>query len=253
MSGAAHAGAEPVDRRPPRAALVIVLSLAAGVTDAVTFLYLGGVFTSVITGTLVVLGISLAHASEPTVVRALVAVGVYVLGVFAGSRLAALSRSRAGGDRRRRLRAAMTCLTVETVLLSAMWASWLAGYHEPAGHSQIPPLALAGLAMGMQSAAMQALGHPGLATTYLTGATTQLVSGIGGRGWRARFDGIQALALVGVVAGAGVAALLVHHLSWIGPLPAAVLAAASVLLARSQLHADGNAPRGPSRDPDQHA
>jgi hypothetical protein len=67
LSGAADSGSDLLDRRPPRATLVTMLSLASGVADAISFLYLGGVFTSVITGTLVVLGLSVANGSGSTV------------------------------------------------------------------------------------------------------------------------------------------------------------------------------------------
>ena len=209
------------------AATVILLSLAAGVTDAISFIHLGGVFSSVITGNLVVLGSSSVGVDVPTLVRVAVAVGLYGLGVFAGARLAALPRYAPDRGTRWRPRAASACLAVETVLLTAFWAGWLAARSAPAGGVQIPLIALAGLAMGVQSTAVQALGRAGLSTTYLTGALTRLVAAIAGPGRRRRFDGTQALALAGVLIGAGLATLSVQRLSWVGPLPAVLLTAAA--------------------------
>jgi hypothetical protein len=124
LSGAADSGTELLDRRPPRAALVTMLSLASGVTGAISFSYLGGVFTSVITGTLVVFGLSVANASGSTVVRALVA--------FAAYAPRRVRRAVGGGDaavppagESRPQRSAIACLTGETGLLAAMWGTWL--------------------------------------------------------------------------------------------------------------------------------
>ncbi len=136
MSGAADSGSDLLDRRLPRATLVTMLSLASGVTDAISFLYLGGVFTSVITGTLVVLGLSVANGSGSTVVRAGIAFAAYALGVLDARGVAALRPSCAGRDSQR-LRAAIKCLTSETALLVAMWGSWLVVYPDPAGLGQI--------------------------------------------------------------------------------------------------------------------
>ncbi|MEV4758625.1 YoaK family protein [Micromonospora sp. NPDC049559] len=239
--GRTGASASTPDRALP--AVVVVLSLAAGVTDAISLLHLGGVFSSVITGNLVVLGVSAAGVEVPTLVRVATAVGLYGLGVFAGARLAALRRfapasggapPRHGGEPASgapRWRASAACLAVEAVLLAVLWAGWLAAGGAPEGTAQVPLIALAGLAMGVQSVAVQALGRSGLSTTYLTGALTRLVSATVGPGRRHRFDGTQALALAGVVLGAGLAALLARHLHWAGPLPAALLAATAAGIA----------------------
>ena len=211
--------------------MVWLLSLAAGGTDALCLLRLGGVFASVITGNLVLLGVSAARSLASPAVRAVVAVGAYVLGTFVGSRLVAPWRhaARSSGTP---LAAARRCLVVETVLLLGLGAGWIATRQRPHGGSELALLALAGAAMGLQSVAVRSLGRPGLSTTYLTGAATRLVSGIGEPGWWRRFDWVQVRALPGVIVGAAAEAALLRYLPWPGPLPAAVLAAAAALAVR---------------------
>jgi uncharacterized membrane protein YoaK (UPF0700 family) len=226
-TGPVPSGTGIAEQRRPLAAIVILLSLAAGVTDAISLLHLGGVFSSVVTGNLVVLGASAAGVEVPTLVRVAVAVGLYGLGVFAGARLVALPRYASPPGVRWRPRAASVCLTVETVLLAVLWAGWLTARSAPTGDVQIPLIALAGLAMGVQTIAVEALGRANLSTTYLTGSLTRLISAIGAPDWRRRVDGVQALALVGVLIGAGIAAVVVEYLPWAGPLLAVLFTAAA--------------------------
>ncbi|MFI6759233.1 YoaK family protein [Micromonospora sp. NPDC050417] len=207
------------DQRRPFVATVVLLSLAAGGTDAISLLHLGGIFSSVVTGNIVVLGASATGVEVPTLVRVLAAVGCYGLGVFAGARLTALPWYATPPGLRWRPRAAITCLAIEVLLLIAFWAGWLAAHGAPRGDVQLPLIALAGLAMGMQSVAVRALGRTNLSTTYLTGSLTRIVSAIGTPEWRRQFDGVQALALAGVLIGAGIAVLATELLRWAGPLP----------------------------------
>ncbi|RKR89633.1 uncharacterized membrane protein YoaK (UPF0700 family) [Micromonospora pisi] len=207
------------DHPRPFTATVVLLSLAAGGTDAISLLHLGGTFSSVVTGNIVVLGASATGLEVATLVRVVAAIGCYGLGVFAGARLTALPRYATPPGPRWRPRAAITCLVIEALLLVAFWVGWLAAHGAPRGDVQLPLIALAGLAMGVQSVAVRALGRANLSTTYLTGSLTRIVSAIGTPNWRRQFDGVQALALVGVLIGAGIAALVTEFLPWAGPLP----------------------------------
>jgi uncharacterized membrane protein YoaK (UPF0700 family) len=211
--------------------VVWLLSLAAGATDALCLLRLGGVFASVITGNLVVLGASAARNVAGPAVRAVVAVGAYALGVFVGSRLIT-PRGHPAQSSGTPHPAPGRCLVLETILLVGLGAGWLASRHRPGGGSQLALLALAGAGMGLQSVAAGSLGRPGLSTTYLTGAATRLVSGIGEPGWRRRFDWVQVRALPGVIVGAAAEAVVLRYVPWIGPLPAILLAAAAALVVR---------------------
>ncbi|MFN2495180.1 MAG: YoaK family protein [Pseudonocardiaceae bacterium] len=221
------------DRPPSVGALVWLLSLAAGSIDALCLLHLGGVFASVITGNLVVLAAAAVTGQVDQLTRCLAAVGSYALGVFMGSRLTAGHRvvSRPAG--KPRPKAALYCLAVETTLLVGLCGGWLATQGRPLGASQPVLVTVAGAAMGLHSVAVGALGHRGLSTTYLTGALTRLVSDAGEQGWWRRLDRVQSVALLGMVLGAGIETAFLHRLSWIGPLPAALLTAGAALVSVS--------------------
>ena len=61
--------------------------MTSGVLDAVGFLGLGGVFASVMTGNLVLLGLSGGTRDRSLAVHAAVAIGCYVVGVAVGTRV----------------------------------------------------------------------------------------------------------------------------------------------------------------------
>ena len=208
-----------------------MLALAAGGTDALCLLQLGGVFASVITGNLVLLAASVVQGSAGASIRAGVAVGAYAVAVFAGGRVVAGRRSvpRSGIPH---AGAARNCLALEAVLLAGLYAGWLATGGRPQDSALPWLLALAGAAMGLQSVAVRALGRPGLSTTYLTGAVTRLISTVGDPGWWRRFDRVQSMALLGLVLGAGIEAVLLRYLPGIGPLPAVLLTAGAALYLR---------------------
>jgi uncharacterized membrane protein YoaK (UPF0700 family) len=208
-----------------------MLSLAAGSIDAFCLLQLGGVFASVITGNLVVLAASAVRGQAGPVVNALTSVGAYGVGVFAGSRIEA---RLAPASR------ATTCLALETLVLAVLVAAWFAAnLHQADGGPQPPLLVLAGAAMGLQSVAVRGLGRPGLSTTHLTGALTRIVSSVGESAWSRRLEGVQILALCGLAVGAAVETVFMRCLPWIGPIPAAVVTAAAVLVAYRWCRTEG--------------
>jgi uncharacterized membrane protein YoaK (UPF0700 family) len=68
-----------------RARLVLLLTLAAGCTDVLSFLDLDKVFSSFVTGDILFIGISLAQDNSALLVRAVVAVVIFLAGVTLGS------------------------------------------------------------------------------------------------------------------------------------------------------------------------
>jgi uncharacterized membrane protein YoaK (UPF0700 family) len=84
--------------RPPRAtrqrapdalpAALLLLTVATGLVDAVSFLGLGHVFTANMTGNVVFLAFALAGADGLSVSASLVALGCFLVGAVAGGRLA---------------------------------------------------------------------------------------------------------------------------------------------------------------------
>jgi uncharacterized membrane protein YoaK (UPF0700 family) len=131
-----------------RDALVVVLALTAGALDAVTFLRLGHVFSSVITGNLVLLGAAAVQGQAAPALHAGLALAGYAAGALAGG---AIAGTQAPGQPAwpRRVTAA---LGAELIMLLAFSGEWLAAGAHPAGASALVLLGLGAAAMGIQSA-----------------------------------------------------------------------------------------------------
>jgi uncharacterized membrane protein YoaK (UPF0700 family) len=131
--------------------------------DGISYLALGRVFTANMTGNTVLFGLALVQADGGAIVRTGLALWAFVAGAAIGARL--LHRSEAPAHWPRGVTIA---LGVECVLLAALAAdrsSMLVGR-----------VTLAALAMGVQSAAARRLDVFGIATTFVTGTLTSLVS-----------------------------------------------------------------------------
>jgi uncharacterized membrane protein YoaK (UPF0700 family) len=153
-------------------ALLAVLAMTAGATDAITFLGLGSVFSSVMTANMVLLGLSAGRQDGPRALHAGVALTGYIVGALAASRVTARARQPAG----RWPSSVFPVLVAEGVVLAGVTVGWeVAGAH-PRGAAQLALLAGAAAAMGSQSAAVNALGIPGISTTYMTGMLTGILA-----------------------------------------------------------------------------
>ncbi|MEV6931575.1 YoaK family protein [Dactylosporangium sp. NPDC051485] len=189
-----------------RTSWILALALAAGYIDGLALLHLGGIFASVVTGNLVLIGVAAAtdphHLADPAI-RAALATTVYTTTIWAARRLPP-----------------GRCLVAATATLCTLAGSWAITHHDPQGLVQLPLLTLATIAVALQAAAQPDTDQP---TTYLTGTLTRLAQG------RARLT-TDAPALIAIPTGAATAALLLNHAPWLGPLPAvALLATASVI------------------------
>lgn len=159
--------------RPPyttlgRESMLLVLTLSAGSVDALSYLGLGHVFTAMMTGNIVLLGLALAQGEVLAALRSIVALLGFAIGVFVGAIVVERESEPAEWP------AAVTgALAFETVLLGIFaGTSWVIGTRSGVIYVLIILLALA---MGIQSAAVRRLGVPGIATTYLTGTLTSLM------------------------------------------------------------------------------
>jgi uncharacterized membrane protein YoaK (UPF0700 family) len=223
----ARARAREVTRRD---LLAVVLTLTTGAVDAVSFLHLGKVFSSVITGNMALLGVAAGSHNGTLAVSGGVALIGYAIGVAVGGFIA---RVPAAGQLiwPRRVTVA---LTVEAGVLIAFSAGWLATGGRPAGVAQDTLLAVAATAMGMQSAAVRRLGS--LSTTYLTSTLTGLVVALALRqrvGKEPRSLAILAAFIAGAVAGAVVAS---YAPGWV---PAVVLIPIGTVLGASVVPRSG--------------
>ncbi|MFF5670398.1 YoaK family protein [Streptomyces hygroscopicus] len=219
MADETETGAAPRGQRPRRprdaggVAAAVALTVATGAMDAISFLALGGVFTSVMTANLSLLGMSTASPDPARARDSAVAMAGYTAGTL-------LSGWIVRGPRPAwRARCA---LTVELLALGGLWAVWAAAGGHPAGGRQLGLLAVAAFAMGGQSGLVRAVGPPGFSTTYLTGTLTGLLVDVARSGTVRR---LSALLVVSLVVGAAAGGLLVARAARAAPaLPAGLVA-----------------------------
>ena len=149
--------------------MLLVLTLVAGSIGAISYLGLGNVFTAMMTGNTVLLGLALAQGHVLAALRSIVALIAFAIGVFVGAIIVERDSKPAEWP------AAVTAaLALETVILGIFAATSSLFGSTRAGVIYML-IILSALAMGIQSAAVRRLGVPGIATTYITGTLTSLM------------------------------------------------------------------------------
>lgn len=222
--------------------LVALLLLAAGTgaTDAFAFAALGGVFTSVMTGNLVVLGLGAGSGQPLMTVRPALAIAVFVVSLYAVARWLRDLHFEGAGPWPRRVVAA---LVVGLVVLAAVFVTWLASGSVPRSPLRETMLILLAGAMGLQSAAINKLAIPGGATTYLTGTMTRLMDDLVTKKKPPVVRHRQVGELVALLCGAVVASvLLIMAPLFVPALPMVATLAAIVLSRRADLSRKGPDP-----------
>lgn len=204
----------------PLPVLLLVMTTATGLVDAVSVLGLGRVFVANMTGNVVFLGFAVAGAPGFALAASLAALGGFLVGALAGGALV----SARGHHRGHLLRDAAL---IETVLMVAALVLLLPVTGPPGSALASVVAALAAIALGLQNSAVRRLGVPDLTTTVLTMTLTGIAADVrsAGRPVVTR----RVLAVATMFLGALVGALLVLHtrLVW-ALLPAPVLLAVVV-------------------------
>jgi uncharacterized membrane protein YoaK (UPF0700 family) len=194
--------------------LVVILTLCTGALDAVCFLRLGKVFSSVITGNLALLGIAVGEKNGGLAANGGLTLAGYAAGVVLGTLFAGTAeRGQPVWPRR-----VSVTLAVELGILVVFSAGWLVWSSHRGTATRMVLLVLAAAAMGVQTAAVRRLGQ--MSTTYLTSTLTGLFAALAT--WRMpdewqRSVGVIVALVVGAIFGSLAATLAP---SW---LPAAVL------------------------------
>lgn len=216
-----------------RDAALLALTVLTGVTDAVAFLSLGGVFTSVMTGNMVLMGVGIGTGDPEAISHTLVALGGYVLGAIAGGVLAGSPRP----DDSPWPRAVTWCLVAEFGLFLVYAVLWWGGDSAPTSAVRSVLLCLLASALGLQSSAVLRLGLSGFSTTYLTGTLTQVMTSLASN--RSVRGVERAIGCLGaLIGGAVLGAVMVRWHPAAGPLVplvliGAVLATAVAVLERA--------------------
>ena len=189
-------------REHRRDALVITLTLVTGSVDAIGLLRLGGVFTSVMTGNMVFLGIAASDRSGSIALHTGVAFFTYIVGSFIGARIAGHAP-----DHETHLwpLSVVKALSVELVVIAVFAVWWEFAHAAPSSDVAYSLLGLNAMALGIQSAAVLRFGVSGLSTTYLTGTLTQFVAGFTNK--RAPLQVRSSFILLALILGAALGAL----------------------------------------------
>jgi uncharacterized membrane protein YoaK (UPF0700 family) len=226
-------------RGAARDGLLVLLTLTTGAVDASCFLHLGNVFSSVITGNLILLGVAAATQSSSLAIHGGTALACYSVGVLIGAPVAT-RRARSGETWP--LSVTVT-LAAEFCVLAAFSAGWELTGGRPGSTGELLLIAALAVAMGIQSAAVRELG--GMSTTYLTGTLTAVVAELATRDRKPgvpRSLGVLAAIVSGAAAGGVVAE---RAPAW---LPAVILAPLAVVVIASVTFEMADTRAGPRRD-----
>jgi len=150
---------------------LLLLSLTAGSADAIGYLGLGLVFTSNMTGNIVLLGIDLGQGHLALASRVLYVLSMFILGLCLGAGL--------GKDLPEKQWSALAfrLIGLEKIALLIFGVGWFftADRDRVVSYGLLTLLALA---MGLQSAAVYRLNAPGVGTTAITGTLTAFTTGL---------------------------------------------------------------------------
>jgi uncharacterized membrane protein YoaK (UPF0700 family) len=204
--------------------IAIALTFASGAADVASFTRLGGVFTSVMTGNIVLWGLAAARGSLTLASHTAVSIAGYIAGVAGGAWIAhgakvapavkgtasaSGSASASADDERGLPFPVLWVLLAELTLLAGFTVGWEVDGARPAGWAQFALLATLAAAMGMQSFAVNNMGLTEVSTTYLTGTLTGLVSSLASPGQDTPHGLRRFGVLIGLVAGASLCGLFV--------------------------------------------
>ena len=229
--------------------IAIALTFGSGATDVASFTRLGGVFTSVMTGNIVLAGLAVAQRSLSLASHTAVSIAGYIAGVAAGTWIGhgfkrasprkpapkASTAKPADDEGRTSVLPAHVNWTLfaELVLLGGLTIGWEITGTRPAGWAQYCLLAVTAAAMGVQASAVQEMGLTNVSTTFLTGTLTGLVSSLVRPGQDTPHGPRRFGVLIGLAAGAGLCGLLVATAA--NSVPALPLAAIITTLALASM------------------
>lgn len=196
-----------------RDGLLIGLTFAAGVVDAVSYLGLGKIFTANMTGNIVFLALAVGDRS---LVTALYSVGA-LLGFSVGALLAGqvVGRVRPPGPWPRRV---TWLLLAELACMAAFAVGWATVSGRPNGPVPYVLIGLSSFGMGIQNAAARHLAVPGLTTTVITTALTGFMVDLPALGVSGPTQHRAGLAVAALFSGAAIGAAVLELAPSVPPL-----------------------------------
>ena len=164
------------ERDGPLPALLLALTVLAGLLDAISILRLGGVFVATVTGNLIFLGLAAAGATGFHVGLSVLTVCTFIGGVLIGSRACQAARSHRG-------RALRNVMVIKIWLAGTVSVIAIASGSPFVGGARYAMLGLMATSMGAQLAAIRYCKVPDLATVVVTMTITAVLTEHGS-GWR---------------------------------------------------------------------
>jgi uncharacterized membrane protein YoaK (UPF0700 family) len=207
------------DKHGPLPPLLLAMTFVTGLVDAFSYLLLGHVFVANMTGNIVLLGFALAGAPGFSISASAAAIASFGVGALIGGRTATRLRHHRG-------RLLSTAAGIQTAFFAASVVLAALSGNPVAAAWRYPLIAVLGLSMGIQNAAVRKLAVPDLTTTVLTMTITGIAADstiAGGTGSKA---GRRLIAVAAMLAGALVGAALVLHAPIFYPLLIALIVTA---------------------------
>jgi uncharacterized membrane protein YoaK (UPF0700 family) len=217
----------PAGAHRQRDVLVVLLAVNSGFSDAFGYLMLGAAFSSVMTGNMVLFGLSLGTHNFALTLHTIVAIALFIAGCFVGTRLAGIAAPGSPVWPRSVTKALAVQLAVIAIYAIGFWVQ----RSHPDEGWQLVSLAWNAGALGIQSSAVQRFGVSGLSTTYLTGTLTQTVIRLASRR-PVKEVGHSLWILGGLIAGGALGAVVAREVGWLGPLCQLLLLGGVVAFAR---------------------
>jgi uncharacterized membrane protein YoaK (UPF0700 family) len=160
-------------QRMIRTRLVLLLTLAAGWTDALSYLYLDKVFASFMSGNILFVGLALAQGNGALLVRAILAILIFFCGITLGSLY--LGRWEQDESRDGSGTTISRYLVIEALILLAFAILWqLTGTPANQPVTQVVLLGMAAFAMGLQGALIATFNLPDILSVALTAVVVLL-------------------------------------------------------------------------------
>jgi uncharacterized membrane protein YoaK (UPF0700 family) len=220
--------------------LLVGLSFATGMYEAICFLTFGKVFTAAQTGNLVLLGIGVAGTRQPAGPNP-VTVVISLAAFAAGAALAMPILKAFDGDQGTEdnkvfhawPRRVSIALAIALILQVGFLAVWITAA-SPASLAYIL-MALSALAMGLQANAIRSLHVPSISTTAFTATFIDLFSGLVTWSLTAHSARRLVASMVGMAAGAFLGDWMLSHAHPYAPVVPAVVTAAVIAIAWAAL------------------
>ena len=209
----------------------MVLTVVSGLVDAVSYLGLGHVFTANMTGNVVLLGFAAAGAPGFSIPASLASLGSFLVGAACAGRITLRIPSRRSW--------LLTAMAIEGLLAGGAAVVASSTSTIGSGWPRYAVIVLMAFAMGVRNSTIRRLAVPDVTTTVLTMTLTGLAADSTLAGGTNPKVGRRAAAIVAMLVGAIVGAVLFLHQG--ATIPLAVVAV--MVLATALVFADSASSR----------